>query len=124
MHTMHYPDEIRGTNELGLPEEQTAINEQEMAMATALIDQLTGPYDPSQYQDEYRLTLERTIEAKLTPEEPVTAAPTAPKGKVTDLMEALRASIAAAEEQGSEKTAETGDESPPTKRKAAKAKPG
>ena len=125
MHTMHYPDEIRGTSELGLPEEQTAINEQEMAMATALIDQLTtGPYDPSQYQDEYRLALERTIEAKLTSEEPVTAAPAAPKGKVTDLMEALRASIAAAKEQGSAKTVETGDESPPTKRKAAKAKPG
>lgn len=124
MHTMHYPDEIRGTSELGLPEEQTAINEQEMAMATALIDQLTGPYDPSVYQDEYRLTLERTIEAKLTSEEPVTAAPAAPKGKVTDLMEALRASIAAAKDQGSAKTAETVDESPPTKRKEAKAKSG
>ena len=40
MHTMHYPDEIRGTLELSLPEEQTAISPQEMAMATTLIDQL------------------------------------------------------------------------------------
>ena len=57
MHTMHYPDEIRGVNELNLPEEQTAISPQEMAMATTLIDQLVGTYDPSQYQDGYRSAL-------------------------------------------------------------------
>ena len=43
MHTMHYPDEIRGNRELELPEEQTAITEAEMGMATMLIDQLTAP---------------------------------------------------------------------------------
>ena len=95
MHTMHYPDEIRGDNELDLPEEQTAITEQEMAMATMLIDQLTRPYDASEFQDEYWLALERVIEAKLSSAEPVTAVPTPAKGKVTDLMEALKASIAA-----------------------------
>ena len=95
MHTMHYPDEIRGTLELSLPEEQSAITEQEMAMATTLIDQLTNPYDPTGFKDDYRLTLEQVIEAKLTSQEPVTAAPAPAKGKVTDLMEALRASIAA-----------------------------
>ena len=52
MHTMHYPDEIRGIKELDLPEEQTAITEAEMGMATMLIDQLTAPYDPAQFQDE------------------------------------------------------------------------
>ncbi len=36
MHTMHYPDEIRGTKELDLPEERTAITDQEMGMATTL----------------------------------------------------------------------------------------
>ena len=96
LHTMHYPDEIRGASELDLPEERTAITDQEMVMATALIDQLTAPYDPSQYRDEYRLALEKVIEGKLTSQEPVAAAPTPPAGKVSDLMEALRASIAAA----------------------------
>ena len=95
MHTMHYPDEIRGTNELDLPEERTAITDQEMGMATILIDQLTAPYEPEIFQDEYRLSLERTIEGKLSSQQPVTAAPTPPKGKVSDLMDALKASIAA-----------------------------
>ena len=96
MHTMHYPDEIRGTKELDLPEERTAITDQEMAMATMLIDQLTAPYRPEIFQDEYRLALEHTIEGKLTSQQPVTSAPQPSKGEVSDLMEALRASIAAA----------------------------
>ena len=118
MHTMHYPDEIRGIAELDLPEEQTAITQQEMAMAMTLIDQLTGPYDPSQYRDEYRLTLERVIEGKLTSQQPVTAPPAAPKGKVTDLMEALRASIAATKKQRPETAEENQAESRPKRRKA------
>ena len=95
MHTMHYPDEIRGNRELELPEEQTAITEAEMGMATMLIDQLTAQYDASVFQDEYRLTLERTIEAKLNNQELVSPAPDAAPSTVADLMEALRASIAA-----------------------------
>ena len=96
MHTMHYPDEIRGTRELDLPEEQTAITEPEMAMAMMLIDQLSADYEPSEHEDQYRLALEKIIEGKLTSQEVVTAAPSVSKGKVTDLMEALRASIASA----------------------------
>ena len=98
MHTMFYPDEIRGNKELELPEERTSITEAEMAMATMLIDQLTAPYDPAGYQDEYRLALERVIEGKLGAQMPVAPAPVAPS-RVTDLMEALRASVAAAKKQ-------------------------
>ena len=122
LHTMHYPDEIRGTAELDLAEEQTAITDAEMAMATTLIDQLVGHYDSSQYQDEYRLALERTIEAKLGSEQPVTASPTAPQGKVTDLMEALRASIAATKQQRAAEETETPAESRPKKASGSKGK--
>ena len=97
--TMFYPDEIRGTTDLTLPEEQIAINEQEMAMATMLIDSLSGTYDPSDYQNEYRHQLEGVIEGKLGSEQAVISPPTPAKGKVTDLMDALRASIAAAQEK-------------------------
>ncbi len=126
MHTMHYPDEIRGTRELDLPEEQTAITEPEMAMATMLIDQLTRPYDSSEFQDEYRLALEKVIEAKLSSDDPIAAAPTPAKGKVTDLMEALKASIAATKQEvasppeapvAAEDTAEQEAEAAPVARK-------
>ncbi len=121
VNTMFYPDEIRGTSDLTLPEEQTAINEQEMEMAMMLINSMRGTYEPLDYQDQYRLALERVIEGKLSSEQAVISAPAAPKGKVTDLMEALRASIAAAQKkedfQGEEpSSAATG----PTKEKASR----
>ena len=122
MHTMHYPDEIRGTNELDLPEERTAITDQEMVMATTLIDQLTQPYDPTTFQDEYKLALERTIEGKLTSQEPVTAAPPPPKGKVGDLMEALRASIAATKKASSAVEETEPEETPAPKKRRTKSK--
>ena len=95
METMHYPDEIKGMNELILPEAEATFSEQEMSMAQALIDQLTGPFEPGDYKDEYKLALERVIEAKLVGGTPVVAAPVAAKGKVGDLMDALKASIEA-----------------------------
>ena len=99
METMFYPDEIRPTAELDLPEDEVVITDQEMAMAGTLIDQLTGTFEPEQHHDEYRSTLERLIEAKLGAAEPVTVAPTPARGKVVDLMEALKASIEATKKE-------------------------
>ena len=123
METMHYPDEIRDFGELSLPEEDALISDQELAMATSLIDQLTGTFDPEQHNDEYRETLERAIEARLTSSEPVTAAPAPARGKVVDLMAALRDSIEAAKKEPPEKKREAAPTKPeasarPAKRKA------
>lgn len=96
METMHYPDEIRGTNELTLPEEQATLSDAEVGMAVALIDQLTADFSPETHGDQYRYALERVIEAKLGTPQVVTAPPPVPQGAVGDLMEALRASIEAA----------------------------
>jgi DNA end-binding protein Ku len=93
LETIYYPSEIRGTTELALPEDEVSFTDQEMQMAVTLIDQLTRQFEPGQFTDEYRVQLERIIEAKLGTGQPVTAAPAAPQGKVGDLMEALRASI-------------------------------
>ena len=96
MSTMFWPDEIRSTEELNLPESEVAISDQELAMANMLIDQLAGGFEPEQYRDEYRAALEKVVEAKLESREPEFAEPAPVMGKVTDLMEALRASIEAA----------------------------
>ena len=98
LETMHYPDEIRGTSELYLPEEEASLSEQEVNMAVALIDQLTTEFEPEVHSDQYRFALERVIEGKLGTPQQVTAAPPPPQGKVGDLMEALRASIEAAKQ--------------------------
>ena len=129
METMHYPDEVRGMNELNLPEEEAEFTKQEMDMAATLIDQLTGEFDPGLYRDEYRIALERVIEAKLTGSEPVTATPVSSQGKVGNLMDALRASIESTKSERSAKkpvakkaAAEKSTAKKPAKAKKAKAK--
>ena len=103
MATMHYPDEIRGNSELNLPDDDALVSDQEMKMAATLIDQLTGPFTPEQHHDEYRAALEKVIEVRLGVSEPVAAAPTPAKGKVGDLMEALRVSIESTKQTTEEK---------------------
>ena len=95
METMYYADEIRSTAELELPEE-TAVTEAELQMAVMLVDSLAGEFEPADFRDEYRDALQQVIEAKLGSGAPIAAAPEPPKGKVRDLMEALRESIEAA----------------------------
>ena len=115
MATMYYPDEIRSFDDLELPQEDGLVSDQELAMAETLIDQLTGDFDPAQYQDEYRGSLEKAIEARLASSEPVTAAPVPARGKVVDLMAALRDSIESAKQEAEQKEFEAA----PTKAKSA-----
>ena len=102
MATMYYPDEIRGNSELNLPEEEPLVSDQEIEMATTLIGQLTGAFEPEEHDDEYRTALLQSIEARLGMSEPVAAAPVPVQGKVGDLMEALRASIEATKQAAAE----------------------
>ena len=111
MSTMFYADEIRSVDELDLPEDDSLVSEQEVAMARMLIDQLTGPFDSGEHRDEYRWELERVIEAKLSGVQLATTAPAPVKGKVVDLMAALKASIDATKsESASPRKAESAPE--------------
>ena len=101
METMYYPDEIRTTAELDLQADGADVTDAELQMATMLIDQLTGEWQPADFRDEYRDALQQVIEAKLGTGAPLAAAPPTPQGKVRDLMEALRESIAAAKADAS-----------------------
>ena len=67
LETLHYPDEIRV--ERGVPMPDVAISDQEMQMASALIDLLTKDFEPEQYEDNYREALMELIRAKLEGQE-------------------------------------------------------
>lgn len=62
-------------------------------MARQLIDQLTGEFDPSIFEDSYRHRVEGAIEAKIEGKEISVAPASAPSEKVVDLLEALKASV-------------------------------
>jgi len=96
LETLFWPDEIRSTAELDLPEDEPASKPAERAMAEQLVATMTGEFDPEEYRDEYREALMGVIEAKVEGRETAAPAEAAPGGELVDLMAALEASVAAA----------------------------
>ncbi|MGZ4115224.1 MAG: non-homologous end joining protein Ku [Actinomycetota bacterium] len=93
LETMYWPDEIRPA-EFETLHEDGKIREQEIEMAKTLIENLSEPWNPAAYKDEYREALLEIVEKKAAGEE-IEAAPEAQPARVVDLMEALRASVEA-----------------------------
>ena len=85
-------------------------------MARQLIENLTAEWNPEEFTDEYREALLKIVEAKINGQEIESVAPE-PTGKVVDLMEALKASVAAAKKQAA-------SESAPARKKATAQKTG
>ncbi len=104
--TLYWPDEIRSTAELDLPEEEFDFKPAERSMAQQLVQAMKGEFAADQYKDNYRQALMAVIEAKVAgqPAEKreVVEAPT----KIADLMSVLEASVAKAREARTTRAAE------------------
>jgi DNA end-binding protein Ku len=94
--TLHWPDEIRATSELDLPDEDYAFKPAELAMAKQLVSAMTAEFDATAYKDEYRDALMQVIESKIEGHEVRAPEPVEEGGKLVDLMAALEASVDAA----------------------------
>jgi DNA end-binding protein Ku len=91
--TMFWPDEIRSTGGLDLPEgAEKTVRPKELKMAESLVASLADRFDPSAYTDTYRAALEELI-ARREKGEKRNAKRRRPTPKVIDLMEALQASV-------------------------------
>ncbi len=121
LETMFWPDEIRSTGMLDLPEGKKAeVNGKEMQMARSLIDNLSARFEPSEYRDEYRAALEELIERKMKGEERV-ARRRKPEPSVIDLMDALRQSVETSRAKKGAGT-ESGGGKPAAKKKSSRRK--
>jgi len=94
LETMFWPDEIREAD-FGDADVDVEVRENELVMARQLIDSLTADWNPGEFSDAYREALLQIVEAKLNGQEIEIVEPE-PTAKVVDLMEALKASVAAA----------------------------
>jgi DNA end-binding protein Ku len=94
--TLHWPDEIRSTGELELPEEEFDFKPAEKQMAKQLVAAMTGEFRADDYKDQYREALMQIIEQKVEGKEVVEPEPVEETGKLVDLMAALEASVSAA----------------------------
>ncbi|NMO92135.1 Ku protein [Actinomycetospora sp. TBRC 11914] len=123
LQTMLWPDEVRDAD-FPVLENDVEVRPQEMAMASSLIDSLSGEFEVGEFEDDYRKAVGELIEYKRehgggrpAPEE--TAAEDT--DDMTDLLTALRRSVEAAGGKASDGKAsdskaseeKTSDEAPP-----------
>jgi len=118
LHTMYYAHEIRKVDEFRT--DVSLVKEKELALAISLIQALADDFQPEKYTDDYRDNLLKLIEAKKQGQD-VVATPEPKESKVVDIMEALKASLAAAKKPAaSAKTAEPATEEARPARKRAR----
>jgi len=117
MHTMYYTHEIRQVDEFRT--DLSLVKDKELALANNLIEALSGEFDPSKYHDNYRDNLLRMIESKKAGQE-VVATPEPQQSKVVDIMEALKASLAAAKKPAASSATveQVAEEARPAKKRA------
>jgi DNA end-binding protein Ku len=73
--------------------EETSVKGPELALAQQVIESLSGEFDPSELQSDYRRDLRALLEAKLAGEEIAAPEPVEAEAPTVDLMEALRRSV-------------------------------
>jgi len=94
LETMYWPDEIRAAD-FDTVNAREKVRDNEVEMAKALIQNLSEPWNPEQFKDEYREALLEVVEKKAAGQ-PIEAPEEAAPARVVDLMEALKASVEAA----------------------------
>jgi DNA end-binding protein Ku len=99
--TMVYADEVNAPEELTELDEMEDIDvsERELRMARQLVESLTDEFEPSRFEDTYRVQVVDLIERKAAGEEEIVAPPApAAEEKLVDLMAALEESVKEAKE--------------------------
>ena len=119
MEQLKYADEIRSFDEV--PVDDADVKDQELELAVQLIDQASSnTFTPQNYTDEVREKALELIQRKVEGEDITTAPAEAPENKIIDMMEALKASVAAGKkEETKSKPAKRAGKRATTKKKAA-----
>ena len=105
MQTLRRPQEVRSDAEYFSDIAEKGVDKEMLELAEKLIEQKTRDFNPGEFTDRYEEGLMEIIRAKVKGETPVMA-PAPERGKVINLMDALKKSLA--------------DEKPPAKSKPQK----
>lgn len=92
LHTMYYEAEVKRLDNFGRPD--VKIKEAEIKVAHQLIKALEAKFDPKKYHDTFEENLKALIKARLEGKEVTPVAKPAKMAPVTDLMTALKQSLA------------------------------
>jgi DNA end-binding protein Ku len=124
MQNLMYADEIRPFSEVGV--EPAEVKDQELALAQQIIEQIsTDEFKPEKYEDDVRKRVQEQIQRKVEGQEIQVDEPVKAPTQIIDLMEALKASLAAkglGPAKGSASAPEAAEERKPAKRAAREPK--
>ncbi len=94
MQQLLYKDEVRPISEV--PIEEAELKDSELKLAVQLVEQIANDeFKPENYEDEVRKRYHEAIQRKVDGQEVITAAEAPKSAQIIDLMEALKASLAA-----------------------------
>jgi DNA end-binding protein Ku len=96
LETLYLAEDVRSQAEIDEAVAGTEVKEAELELANQVMQSLVAEFDPDELVSGYRRDLRAMLEAKLTGQE-VTKPEPVPETPVVDLMEALKASVAAAQ---------------------------
>ena len=92
MSALYYADEVRELSGIEELEQMPEVNPEELALAGQLIESISKPFSPADFEDNYRNQLLDIIKAKAEGREIVEPAE-AEIGQVINLMDALKSSL-------------------------------
>jgi DNA end-binding protein Ku len=116
MEQLHYADEMKSATEVPIPDGD--VKDSELKLAKQLIDQGTSEtFEPAKYKDTVRERVMEAIQGKVEGHEITTEPAQDGGGKIIDLMEALKASLAS----GGDGEDEEEEEAAPKKKAKKKA---
>jgi len=94
MQQLLYKDEVRPISEV--PIEEAELKDSELKLAVQLVEQIANDeFKPENYEDEVRKRYHEAIQRKVEGQEVITASEAPKSAQIIDLMEALKASLAA-----------------------------
>jgi len=96
LETLFLAEDVYSQAEIDEAVGATEVKPSELELARQIIDGLAGSFDPASLASDYRRDLRALLEAKLRGEELVQPEPAAERAPALDLLEALKASVAAA----------------------------
>ena len=106
-YTMRYQQELRKPEEYFHDIKPVKVDEDSLELAESLIKKRTAPFDAAKFVDGYEVALKELVDAKLKHlPVPKDEAPKPERGKVINLMDALRKSLSASESKAAASHAE------------------
>ncbi|MGI8770955.1 MAG: Ku protein [Acidobacteriaceae bacterium] len=124
LYVMRYEEELREPADYYKDSPSPSIDEKQLSLAKQLIEHYQAPFDPDKFKDDYEAAVKALVKAKLE-HKPLPKGPPEPKrGKVINMMDALKQSLAKSARASASTGSSAGSSAKPRRSKAASSRKG